>query len=89
MKSDPFISIVIPSYNSRKTIIQCLNSVLNQSYRNIEEVIIIDSSVDGIDNIIRPTYPSMRPIHYFYRKNAETWLNCIVKTDHAVVEVMS
>ena len=36
------ISIVIPTYNSEKTIKRALNSVLNQLYKNWE-VIIIDS----------------------------------------------
>ena len=64
MKNYPSISIVIPSYNSRKTIIQCLNSVLNQSYRNIEEVIVVDSSDDGTDNLIRELFPSVKLVHF-------------------------
>ena len=63
MKSNPSISIIIPSYNSRKTIDQCLTSVLNQSYQGIHEVIVVDSSDDGTDEIIRESFPSVKLIH--------------------------
>ena len=57
------ISIVIPSYNSKKTIRQCLNSVLNQSYQGIHEVIVVDSSDDGTDYVIRQLFPTVKLIH--------------------------
>ena len=63
MKSHSSISIVIPSYNSKQTINQCLNSVLNQSYQGIQEVIIVDSSDDGTDDVIRQLFPSVKLIH--------------------------
>jgi glycosyltransferase involved in cell wall biosynthesis len=63
MKNHSSISIVIPSYNSKKTIRQCLNSVLNQSYLNIEEVIVVDSSDDGTDDLIRELFPTVKLVH--------------------------
>ncbi|MEM5829583.1 MAG: glycosyltransferase family 2 protein [Candidatus Aenigmatarchaeota archaeon] len=41
--SKPLVSIVIPTYNSEKTLAKCLESIKNQSYNNIE-VIVVDSS---------------------------------------------
>ena len=41
------ISIIIPVYNVEKYIEKCLESVVNQSYRNIEIIIIIDGSKDN------------------------------------------
>ena len=40
---NPLISFVIPTYNSEKTIVKTLKSILDQSYLNFE-VIIVDNS---------------------------------------------
>lgn len=40
------ISIIIPIYNSEKTIKRCLESIINQTYRNIEIILIDDGSED-------------------------------------------
>ena len=64
MKSHPSVSIVIPSYNSGKTIVQCLNSVLNQSHENVEQVVVVDSSDDGTDEIIKKFFPGVKLIHF-------------------------
>jgi GT2 family glycosyltransferase len=63
MKRPPSISIIIPSYNSKKTITNCLNSVLNQSYEEIDQVVVVDSSNDGTDEIIKDFFPSVKLIH--------------------------
>ncbi|MGG7198605.1 glycosyltransferase family 2 protein [Clostridium butyricum] len=41
------LSIIIPVYNAEKTIKKCLNSILEQEYRNIEVLIIDDGSIDN------------------------------------------
>lgn len=41
------ISVIIPVYNSEKTIIQCLESVYNQTFKNIEIIIVNDGSTDN------------------------------------------
>lgn len=48
----PKLSIIIPVYNSEKYLTRCLNSVINQSYKNIEIIIINDASTDNSQNII-------------------------------------
>ncbi|MCI5127083.1 MAG: glycosyltransferase [Candidatus Electrothrix sp. AUS3] len=49
---DPLVSIIIPSYNHEKYIIEAVNSVFAQSYQNIELIIIDDGSNDNSVNII-------------------------------------
>lgn len=44
---DSLVSIIIPVYNVEKYIVECINSVLNQSYSNIEVILINDGSTDN------------------------------------------
>lgn len=46
------ISIIIPIYNSEAYLSQCLESVLNQTYKNIEVICINDGSTDGSADIL-------------------------------------
>ena len=48
MKSkQPLISIIVPTKNNIRTIERCLQSVKNQSYKNIELIIVDNHSTDG------------------------------------------
>ena len=40
---NPKVSIIIPVYNGEKTLKQCLNSIVKQTYKNYE-VIVIDNN---------------------------------------------
>lgn len=47
------VSIITPCYNSENTIRRTIESVLNQTYRNIEYIIIDGGSTDGTVGVIR------------------------------------
>ena len=47
-----FFSIIIPVYNSEKTLSKLLNSILEQNFNNYEIIIINDGSVDNTEDII-------------------------------------
>ena len=49
----PKISVIIPVYNGEKTLRQCLNSVLNQTYGNYEIIIVNNNSTDKTKEIIK------------------------------------
>ena len=53
MISSPKISIIVPCYNSEKYIIPCLESIKNQTYKNIEVIVIDNESTDNTYNIIK------------------------------------
>lgn len=49
---DPLVSICIPTYNGTKYLEECLNSAINQTYKNIEILIVDDNSIDNTWKII-------------------------------------
>lgn len=52
MSSNPKVSIIIPCFNQSKYIGEAITSALNQTYANIEIVIINDASTDDSKSII-------------------------------------
>ena len=44
--ANPLVTVVIPSYNHEHFIQDCINSIINQNYQNIELIIIDDGSTD-------------------------------------------
>jgi alpha-1,3-rhamnosyltransferase len=47
MKNSPLVSVIIPAYNHELYIEEALQSVINQTYKNIQLVVINDGSIDG------------------------------------------
>ena len=52
MDSVPMISVIIPVYNVEQYLPQCLDSVLGNSYRELEVICVDDGSTDGSGEII-------------------------------------
>ncbi|TKZ29207.1 glycosyltransferase family 2 protein, partial [Brachyspira catarrhinii] len=52
MNNNMKISVIVPSYNSERYISRCLNSLINQTYKNLEIIIIDDYSTDNSCKII-------------------------------------
>lgn len=42
----PLLSVIIPVYNVEKYLTECINSIINQSYNNLEIILINDGSTD-------------------------------------------
>lgn len=65
--SSPFFSIIIPTYNRANTIKRCLDSVINQTYKNWEAIIVDNFSEDGTEEIVCSICDSR--IHYYKNHN--------------------
>jgi glycosyltransferase involved in cell wall biosynthesis len=63
------VSIIIPVFNTAKYLNKCIISVLNQSYKNIEIIIVNDGSTDSSDSIIRIFLENSTSIKYVLKEN--------------------
>ena len=59
MKHNKLISVVIPTFNRQNTITYCLDSVLAQTYKDLEVIVVDDCSRDNTVSIVR-SYPDSR-----------------------------
>lgn len=50
--SNPLISIIVPVYNSAKYLPKCLDSIISQTYQNLEIILVNDGSTDNSEKII-------------------------------------
>lgn len=67
MKNNPLVSVIIPSYNSGKYIAEAIQSVFNQTYDNIEVIVVNDGSTDCTQDAVKPF---LHKIKYIYQTNA-------------------
>lgn len=75
MNDAPLISIIIPVFNAGKTLQSTIESILGQSYKNIELIIVDGESVDNTKDIIAQ-----------YKKNIDIF---ICEKDNGIYDAMN
>ena len=67
--SKELISIIVPIYNTDCYLRQCLDSIINQSYKNFEVLLVNDGSVDDSAMICKEFAEKDSRIRYFEKEN--------------------
>lgn len=58
----PRVSVIIPTYNGRAFLDDCLRSLQAQSWRDAEIVVVDNASTDGTTGVIHAAYPEVRVV---------------------------
>jgi glycosyltransferase involved in cell wall biosynthesis len=67
---EPLISIIVPVYNGEKYIDKCIVSILNQTYQNLEIIVIDDGSTDGTGAILDQYRDIDKRVLIIHQKNS-------------------
>jgi glycosyltransferase involved in cell wall biosynthesis len=62
----PQVSVIIPAYNGDRYIVQAVESVLSQTFTDLEIIVVDDGSTDLTHQVLEPY---LDRIHYFYQEN--------------------
>lgn len=63
------ISVIIPVYNVERYLKKCVNSILNQTYQNIEVILVDDGSLDSSGVICDQLKEQDTRVHVIHKKN--------------------
>jgi glycosyltransferase involved in cell wall biosynthesis len=69
------ISVIVTVYNRRQKLLKAIESLLNQTYKNFEVIIIDDGSTDGVENILFPVLKKNVNFKYLRHSNRHTVLS--------------
>jgi glycosyltransferase involved in cell wall biosynthesis len=67
----PFFSVIIPTYNREKSIVEAVESVLSQTFEDFELLVIDDGSTDGTADLLKPISERDSRLRYIFQENAE------------------
>jgi len=68
--SSNLVSVIIPSYNRAYCIRRAINSVINQTHRNVEAIVIDDGSTDETRELLQSAYGRDPRVRYVYQTNS-------------------
>lgn len=66
---DPLVSVVVPVYNVEKYLRRCLDSIIGQTYQNLEIIIVDDGSTDGSSEVAQEYARKDRRVRVIRQEN--------------------
>ncbi len=70
MNKEPIVSIIVPIFNTGNFLSRCLNSIITQTYSNIEVILVNDGSTDNSEIVCKEYVEKDSRIKYFYKENS-------------------
>ena len=103
MTKDPFFSIIVPVYNVSEYLHRCLDSIVNQTFKDFECLLIDDGSTDNSPLICKEFAEKDERFHFFQKENGGvstarnlglkhskgTWICFIDSDDYVETEYLS
>src|SRR3989344_9484832 len=62
MKKQKKVSVVIPTYNLKSDLLDCIDSIVRQDYKNIEIIVVDNASTDGTSEAVKKKFPKVKVI---------------------------
>ncbi len=69
MSMDILISVIVPVYNILDCLERCVESICNQTYKNLEIILVDDGSTDGTELLCDELARKDKRIHVFHKQN--------------------
>ena len=69
MKNELLLSVVVPVYNAKKTLNRCVDSILKQTLKDMEIILVDDGSTDGTYEICDNYERKHKCIHVLHQRN--------------------
>ena len=66
----PLVSIIVPIYNVEKYLKRCIDSILDQTFKDFELILVNDGSTDNSEDICKEYEAKDKRIKYFYQDNS-------------------
>lgn len=83
MNSQYRISVIVPVYNKKKYLGACVDSILGQTYRNLELVLVDDASTDGSGALCDQYAAKDDRVRVIHRQNGGPTAACVTGMEQA------
>ena len=68
-KEQDLISVIVPVYNIKEYLERCVDSILAQTWKNLEVLLVDDGSTDGTEKLVDELTKKDARIRVFHKKN--------------------